>query len=236
MRDGAPFGFDVYDVSVANFTDHYFVDCTSNKSHKRDTDYVMRAYLSSDVYGGDCDGDGEIYTNTSHLSHERYFRFYQATSEKYTTYLHVNIFNGSPDTWSVKLYVNNKFVKDLTWREGSKSYGWRDFAPTAYTWRGQGSGTFDNPWYPSSANTQDWWYIAYMVNETTATGYQTINNTCHHKWYGYVPNASLNDIKAGNFYIEATHTEFGQTKVYRSNKIFGQDDYNGYMNYKPKNN
>ena len=239
--DGSPYGFDVYDVAGAAFTNHYFVDCTSNKSHNVDTDYVMRLYISSDVYGGDSTGDGKVYSNSSHASHERYFKFYDVTAYnsqnelRYDTFFHVNIFNGSPDTWSVKLYVDGAYVKDLAWRKENHSNGWEDESPTAFLWSANGAGTADDPWVPGSSNSQDWWYISYVVNETGGTSSQTTNGKCHHKWYGYIPVAHIEDIKAGNFYIEATHTEFGQTKVYRTNKIFGPKDYNGYANYLPKN-
>ena len=240
--DGAPYGFDVYDIAGATFTNHYFVDCTSDKSHNFDTDYVMRTYITSDVYGGDCDGDGQIYTNSSHLSHERYFKFYSTTAYnssnelRYDTYFHVNIFNGSPDTWSVKLYVDGKYVKDLAWAKQNHDNGWESESPTKFEWAGSGSGTIEDPWRTSAlSNSQDWWYIAYVVNETAATSGQTTDGKCHHKWYGYIPVVHMENIKSGNFYIEATHTEFGQTKVYRTNKIFGRNEYNGYINYKPKN-
>ena len=242
MGDGSPFGFDVYNVKGNEFTDHYFVDCTSGKSHDIDTDYVMRAYLSSDVYGGDCDGDGKVYTNNAHASHERYFRFHSSSAYdsnnnlRYDTYIHVNVFNGTPDTWSVKLYVDNVFVKNLTWYASSASNAWDNYAPEYFTWKGYGSGTKEDPWYPSNIkNSQDWWLIAYIVNEHSATSQQTTSPSCNHKWVGYVPSSNMQDIKAGNFYIEATHTEFGKSRVYRSKKIFGQNDYNGYMNYKPVN-
>ncbi len=239
--DGSPYGFDVYDVAGAAFTNHYFVDCTNNKSHNFDTDYVMRLYISSDVYGGDSTGDGKVYSNSSHASHERYFKFYDVTAYnsqnelRYDTFFHVNIFNGSPDTWSVKLYVDGAYVKDLAWRKENHSNGWEDESPTAFLWSANGAGTADDPWVPGSSNSQDWWYISYVVNETGGSSSQTTDGKCHHKWYGYIPVAHIEDIKAGNFYIEATHTEFGQTKVYRTNKIFGQKDYNGYANYLPKN-
>jgi hypothetical protein len=197
--------------------------------------------MSSDVYGGDSNGDGSVYSNSSHPSHERYFKFYDVTAYnsqnelRYDTFFHVNIFNGSPDTWSVKLYVDGAYVKDLAWRKENHSNGWEDESPTAFLWSANGAGTADDPWVPGSSNSQDWWYISYVVNETGGTSSQTTNGKCHHKWYGYIPVAHIEDIKAGNFYIEATHTEFGQTKVYRTNKIFGQKDYNGYANYLPKN-
>jgi hypothetical protein len=235
MGDGSPFGFDVYDVRGANFVDHYFVDCTSRKSHNSDKDYVMRAYLSSDVYGGDCDGDGRVYTNNNQLSHERYFRFPSSGSYNY---LHVNVFNGSPDTWTLKLYVNGAFVKNLSWVSTSRKNGWVNPDPTVFTWNstyGRGTGECDNPWCATVGNSQDWWYIAYIINETASTNSQTTNNSCHHKWHCAIPVANLADIKEGNFYIEATHTEFGKTRVYRTNKIFDKDDYNGYMNYNAKN-
>ena len=232
MGDGSPFGFDVYDVSGAAFTDHYFVDCTSRKSHRYDDDYVMRVYLSSDVYGGDGDGDGKVYTNSSHASHKRYFRFVSFSSDRYDTYLHVNVFNGTPDTWRVALYVNGAYVKDLAWVDSSRGGAWKDPAPTAFTWKGGGSGTYANPWCPStSGNSQDWWYISYVVNETSATSTQTTNGVCYHKWYGYIPDECMSHVRAGNFYVEATHTEFGVSRSYRTNKIFSQGDYNGYINY-----
>ena len=233
MGDGSPFGFDVYDVSGAAFADHYFVDCTSRKSHKWDDDYVMRAYLSSDVYGGDSNGDGKVYTNASHASHERYFRFLSFTSDRYDTYLHVNVFNGSPDTWRVALYANGAYVKDLAWVNGSRGGAWQDPSPTVFSWKGGGSGTVADPWCPTSSNnSQDWWYISYIVNETAATSTQTTNGECSHKWYGYIPNESMAHIRSGNFYIEATHSEFGVSRTYRTSKIYGRKDYNGVINYK----
>lgn len=233
MGDGSPFGFDVYEVSGAAFTDHYFVDCTSRKSHKWDDDYVMRVYLSSDVYGGDSDGDGKVYTNASHVSHERYFSFISFTSDRYDTYLHVNLFNGSPDTWRVALYANGSYVKDLAWLDGTCGGAWQDPAPTAFTWKGSGAGTAANPWRPSSgSNSQDWWYISYIVNEMAATSTQTTNGVCGHKWYGYIPNESMAHIRSGNFYIEATHSEFGVIRTYRTSKIYTRKDYNGVINYK----
>ena len=240
--DGSPYGFDVYDVAGAAFTNHYFVDCTSNKSHNVDTDYVMRLYISSDVYGGDSNGDGKVFEKSGHASHERYFKFYDKeayTSQnelRYNTLLHLNIFNGSPDTWKVKLYVDGVYVKDFGWRKESRSNGWEEYTPKLFAWSsgGTGSGTAEDPWVPGESNSQDWWYISYVVNETSA-GEQTADGRCHHKWHSYIPVAHMENIKAGNFYVEATHTEFGQTKVYRTNKIFGPKDYNGYANYLPKN-
>ena len=110
---------------------------------------------------------------------------------------------------------------------------WKKQADESYVWSGNGSGTYDDPWWPSAAsNSQDWWYIAYRINEGSST---YLTTSCHSMWHGYIPQANLADVKAGNFYIKATHTEFGKTRTYTTNKIFGQNDYNGYVNYNPKN-
>lgn len=241
MGDGAPFGFDVYDVDGTSFVDHYFVDCTSNKCHKVDTDYVMRAYLSSEVYGGDSSGNGKIYESSSHVSHERYFKFYDAGSSK--RQLRVNVFNGSPHTWTVTLYVNGSKAKDLTWLKTTSSYAWKNPSPSEtddngnkpFTWSGSGSGTSTAPWYPSSySNSQDWWYISYIINETSS-GKQVANGSCHHMWYCELTSTQLNYINNGKFEIRAVHNEYGVTKTYKSSKIFTQKDHNGYMNYSEKN-
>ena len=230
MGDGSPFGFDVYDVSGARFTNHYFVDCTSQKSHNVDMDYVMRAYLSTDTYGGDCNGDGDTTRGPY------YFGFAKTTLIITTHYLHVNLFNGTPDTWTLKLYVNGSYVKDLTWRKDSRSNAWNDLDKLAWGGNG-GSGTAAKPWYPLgqyygySENSQDWWYIAYMANESSTLSAQVLNASCHHKWDCSLSSDQLNAIQSGNFYIEAIHTEFGVTRTYRTSKIFGKNDYNGYINY-----
>ena len=234
MGDGAPFGFDVYDVSGAAFTNHYYVDCTSNLSHNVNMDYVMRAYLSTDVYGGDCDG-----SETVARDREYYFSFAKTTSLSTTHYLHVNVFNGTPDTWTLKLYINGSYAKDLTWVANSRTNGWSSLEPSL-TWGGQrGDGTSSSPWYPIgkdywniSPNSQDWWYIAYEANESTSTSSQVLNNHCHHKWDCSLTSAQVTAIQEGNFYVEATHTEFGETRTYTTDKIFGQADYSGYINYK----
>ena len=235
MGDGSPFGFDVYDVNGASFTNHYFVDCTSNLRHNVDMDYVMRAYLSSDTYGGDCNGDG----TTKRGPH--YFGFAKTSFLSTTHYLHVNLFNGTPDTWTLKLYINGSFAKNLTWRKDSRSNAWSDVEKLAWGGNG-GQGTAEKPWYPLgqyygySENSQDWWYIAYEVNESTTTSAQVLSNHCHHKWDCSLTSNQLSAIQSGNFYIEATHTEFGVTRTYRTSKIFKQGDHNGYMNYKAPNN
>ncbi len=237
MGDGAPFGFDVYDVSGASFTNHYYVDCTSNLSHNVNMDYVMRAYLSTDVYGGDCNGSGTIARDR-----EYYFSFAKCTSSIFSStmveYLHVNVFNGTPDTWTIKLYINGSYAKDLTWVANSRTNAWSSLDPL--TWGGQrGDGTSSSPWYPIgqdywniSPNSQDWWYIAYEANESTTTSSQVMNNYCHHKWHCSLTSAQVTAIQEGNFHVEATHTEFGETRTYTTSKIFGQADYNGYINYK----
>lgn len=241
MGDGSPFGFDVYDVSGAKFTDHYFVDCTSQKCHKVDDDYVMRAYLSSDVYGGDSTGDGAVYTYSTHVSHERYFKFYDAGSSK--RQLRVNVFNGSPDTWTLELYINGTKAGNLTWLASNAGSAWSNCSPyettesgvAPFTWKGSGSGTATSPWYPSSVNnSQDWWYISYAVNETSA-GKQIVNSTCHHMWYYVLTSTQLSYINKGKFYIKAIHKEFGVTKTYTTDKIFKHKDLNGYINYNAKN-
>ena len=237
MGDGSPFGFDVYKIGGAKFKDHYYADCTSKLSHDVDTDYVMRAYLSSNVYGGDCTGDGKVYTKSTHQSHKRYFKFYDTSSDKY---IHVNVFNGSPDTWTVELYVNGSRAKELTWHASETGYAWRNPHPYKtdgngygpFTWKGSGSGTASDPWYPSSLkNSQDWWFISYIINETGSTSSQTTNASCSHMWYGSLTSTELDYINKGKFEIRATHTEFGVTRTYKSSKIFKMGDHNGYLNY-----
>lgn len=255
MGDGSPFGFDVYDISGAKFKDHYFVDCTSQKCHKVNTDYVMRAYLSCDTYGGDSDGDGSVYKkNPKHASHERYFRFPYSSASSKPHYLHVNVFNGSPDTWTLKLYVNNVEVGPMAWVPTSNKNAWINPSPLPdeekdaegnviktidpFTWSttyGHGSGTIGDPWISTPGNSQDWWFISYIINETGATSTQTTDSSCHHKWHISITEAQKDAIQAGNFRIEATHDEFGQTRTYTTKKIFGQADYNGYINYNAKN-
>jgi len=253
MGDGSPFGFDVYDVKGAKFTDHYFVDCTSQKCHKVNTDYVMRAYLSSDVYGGDSTGDGKVYESTTHKeSHLKYFKFYDAGETQRR--LHVNVFNGAPDTWTLELYINGTKAGNLTWHEGVGT-AWANCSPTEivkvkdsngnitaeygpFTWETdkQGDGTtINSPWYPSAANSQDWWYISYIINETRATSNQTTNGTCHHMWYYELTPTQLDYINKKKFYIKAIHKEFGVTKTYQTSKIFTKKDHNGYINYNAKN-
>ena len=249
--DGAPFGFDVYDVSGAAFTNHYYVDCTSNLSHNVNMDYVMRAYLSCDTYGGDSDDENGVYQKDGHADHERYFRFPYPDSTTKPYYVHVNVFNGSPDTWTLKLYVNNVNVGTMAWVKTSNKNAWINPSPLPdeekdaegnviktidpFTWSttyGHGSGTEGDPWISTPGNSQDWWFISYIINETSATSTQTTNNYCHHKWHLSITEAQKNAIQAGNFRIEATHTEFDETRTYTTSKIFGQADYNGYINYK----
>ena len=71
-----------------------------------------------------------------------------------------------------------------------------------------------------------------MANESTSTSSQVMNNYCQHKWHCSLTSAQVTAIQEGNFRVEATHTEFNETRTYTTSKIFGKADYNGYINYK----
>ena len=228
LGDGTPLGIDIYDICGADFARHYFKDCTITEGQDVEDGYQMRAYLSNDIYGGDLTGDGKVYTQKGHLSHERYFRFYHTSNEEF---LYVNVLNGSPDTWRVKLYVGGECVEELNWMSENRAGAWvKNPSPFKFEWQGNGTSTFSEPWYPSDAgNSQDWWVVAYVINEDEAVSAQTSNSSCHHMWRCPLTAEWLAAIERGDFYIEATHSEFGEVKNYKTTRIFDNDDYNDYV-------